>query len=272
MDTQPSLSWLEIHPENYMSDGGLDHKYLAAIAEVYPISMHGVGMSLGSAGGVNSEHLQQLQKLVERYKPAQISEHIAWSHGQGAHLNDLLPLPYTHESLQITCDNINKVQDALGQTILVENPSTYIDFEKQDFSEPEFLHALTQKSGCGLLLDINNIFVSASNNTFDPYEYINQINADSVGEVHLAGHSIVPLTDYKEIRVDDHSSEVCPQVWALFQYFIRSTARAYPTLIEWDTNVPSLERLNKESQKALKAMQYALQNTLKNGSNKGEAS
>lgn len=259
LTAQPPVSWLEIHPENYMSNGGLDHKYLREIREQYPISMHGVGMSLGSATGVKEDHLAKLKTLVDQYQPAQVSEHIAWSHGQNEHLNDLLPLPYTQDFLTKICSNIHHVQDTLGREILVENPSTYIDFEQQDYSEPEFLKEITTKTGCKLLLDINNIFVSASNNTFDPYQYLNEINPESVGEIHLAGHSIVPLTEFKEIRIDDHSAEVCPQVWALFQYFIRTTQRAYPTLIEWDTNVPSLERLYKESLKALKAMQYALQ-------------
>lgn len=259
LSTLPDVGWLEIHPENYMSDGGLDHKFLREISQHYPISMHGVGMSLGSANSVCEDHLQQLKRLVDTYQPAQVSEHIAWTQLDGTHLNDLLPLPYTNETLNILCDNIEKVQSTLGKTILVENPSTYIDFENQDYSEPDFLKAIAKRSGCGLLLDINNIFVSASNNAFDPYEYLNQIPADSIGEIHLAGHSVVPLTEYKEIRIDDHSREVSPQVWALYQHAIRFNNRAFPTLIEWDTNIPSLEILVKESKKAHKAMQYALQ-------------
>lgn len=259
LTTLPDIGWLEIHPENYMSSGGLDHKYLREISQHYPISMHGVGMSLGSANGVSDSHLQNLKKLIDTYQPIQVSEHVAWSEHQSTHLNDLLPLPYTNEALSVICENIDKVQATLNRTILVENPSTYIDFEHQDFSEPEFLSAIVKQTGCGLLLDINNIFVSASNNTFDPYEYLNNLPADPVGEVHLAGHSVVPLTEFKEIRIDDHSSEVSPQVWALYQHFIRINNRAFPTLVEWDTHIPSLEVLVKESKKANKAMQYALQ-------------
>jgi len=242
--------WLEVHPENYMGAGGLPHDYLTRLADRYALSMHGVGMSLGSADGVDETHLQRLKILVDRYQPAQVSEHLSWSHWNATFLNDLLPLPYTKESLAFITANIQKVQDTLGRTIIIENPSTYIDFKRSDYSEPDFFKRIVATTGCGLLLDINNVFVSASNNTFDPYQYIDDYPTPYVEEVHLAGHSIKPLTDTKSIRIDDHGSPVRPEVWHLFDHFIRKVGRALPTLIEWDTDIPELTTLLHEASMA----------------------
>ncbi len=163
LSTKPKLDWFEVHPENYMGAGGLPHKYLSEIQQHYPLSMHGVGLSLGSADGVEANHLNALKQVVERYQPAQVSEHLSWSHWHNTFLNDLLPLPYNKESLQIVTDNIDKVQNTLQRTILVENPSAYLGFNHSDMSETDFFNELVTRTQCGLLLDINNVYVSANN-------------------------------------------------------------------------------------------------------------
>ncbi len=258
LDTPNAIAWLEIHPENYMGAGGPPHRYLSALKERYPLSMHGVGMSLGSVDGVNTEHLQRLQQLVQRYEPESISEHVSWSHWNSIYLNDLLPLPYTQESLKVICNNIDKVQNTLGRRILIENPSTYIAFNSNEFSEPDFFSEIVKQCDCGLLLDINNVFVSASNNTFDPYEYINAFPLQHINEIHLAGHSVQQLSNGKDIRIDDHGSEVNDDVWQLFEHFLKLTQRAIPTLIEWDTHVPALSTLLAQANKAEKFIHHAI--------------
>jgi len=250
--TQPDIGWVEIHPENYFCAGGPPHRYLEKICEYYPLSMHGVGLSLGSTNGVTESHLNALQKLVQRYQPAQVSEHIAWSHWNQQYSNDLLPLPYTKESLEILCDNIEKVQTQLGRRILIENPSTYISFPENEFLEEDFINLVCKRSGAGLLLDINNVFVSAWNNNFDPSHYIDTINKNCIGEIHLAGHSITPLNNGKTLRIDDHSSEVKTEVWQLFEYFLSITQVPAPVLIEWDGDIPPLINLVGEAEKAEK--------------------
>lgn len=246
----PPVGWFEIHPENYMGDGGPMHRYLRAIREHYPLSMHGVGMSLGSADGIRQEHLTQLKSVVSHYQPEQVSEHLAWSHWNGVFLNDLLPLPYTEESLAVVCNNVDRVQSLLNRRILVENPSTYIDFSRGDYSEPEFISLLCKKTGCGALLDINNVFVSAQNNDFDPSDYLNQFPLEAVGEIHLAGHSVVDLTENKKIRIDDHGSPVIDEVWNLFDQVIARMQTPPPVLIEWDTDIPEFNSLLAEAEKA----------------------
>lgn len=250
LETTPDIGWLEVHPENYMGAGGPPHRYLQAIREHYPLSMHGVGMSLGSASGIDPDHLRNLAALIARYQPEQVSEHIAWSHWNDIYLNDLLPLPYTQETLTTICDNLDRVQTALGRTILIENPSTYIDFLQTDFSEPDFLNQIGKITGAGLLLDVNNIYVSAMNNDFDPYWYVDNINLNNVEEVHLAGHAIQALAHNISIRIDDHASAVTPDVWKLYEHLITNANRGFATLIEWDNDIPTLETLMNEAQKA----------------------
>ena len=255
--TQPDIGWFEIHPENYMSDGGLDHYYLAQITERYPLSMHGVGLSLGSYEGVDTEHLQQLKKLIDQYKPAQFSEHLAWTKNNGHHLNDLLPLPLTHEALSTVVQNIHQAQEHLNTTILIENPSTYIDFDQHDYSEAQFLNALCEKTGCGLLLDINNIVVTCSNHNLSIDQYFNEINPNYVGEIHLAGHKNIAITPEKIIKIDDHGSKISDQVWALFENFISQARQHFPVLVEWDTDIPSLDTLVDQSTHAKQLMHNA---------------
>ncbi|MBX2858537.1 MAG: DUF692 domain-containing protein [Cellvibrionaceae bacterium] len=254
LQRKPELSFLEIHPENYMVEGGLQLYYLEKIRHHYPISMHGVGMSLGSAQGVDDQHLDKLCHLVKNTSPALVSEHLSWSHGQGAYFNDLLPLPYTEESLQLLKSNIHKVQDKLQRNILVENPSTYITFANDELSEQAFLRTLCEQTGCKLLLDINNVFVSTSNHQQDPRAYLAQYPFEYVEEIHLAGHSVYPLVDTKTIRIDDHGSEICDDVWQLFSEFFPNCKTAIPVLIEWDTNPPELDVLLQQAETAKKIL------------------
>lgn len=249
LDQHPSIGWFEIHPENYMGDGGPPHRYLTAIRERYPLSMHGVGMSLGSVDGIDVQHLQSLLKLVSRYQPGQVSEHLAWSHFEKKFHNDLLPLPYTDESMETAVANIIQVQDALGRPILVENPSSYLEFHDSAYTEPEFLAELTRRTDCGLLLDVNNVYVSACNQGFDAYQYLMRIPWERVGEIHLAGHAINQM-DGVQVRIDDHGSPVKEAVWTLHEQALRLLGRRVPVMIEWDTDVPKFEVLLGEAAKA----------------------
>ncbi len=256
IETLPNIGWFEVHPENYMCEGGPPHRYLSKIREHYPLSLHGVGMSLGSE--LDEQHLAALKKLADRYQPEQISEHIAWSQQGGNYLNDLLPLPYSDESLTFISENIDNAQAYLQRKLLVENPSTYIAFSEDHYSEPDFINTLCKKTGCGILLDINNVFVSASNNGFDPYQYLDEISSEQVAEIHLAGHSLVTLANNTNLRIDDHGSAVKNEVWQLFQYFITRAKKAFPSLIEWDTDIPELSVLQQEAEKANTAVTKAL--------------
>ncbi len=244
----PDIAWFEIHAENYMGAGGPMHKYLNAIRQNYPISIHGVGLSLGSATGLSTGHLNRLQHLVNRYEPGMVSEHLSWSRHRDTILNDLLPVPYTKESLKIFSQNIDQMQMTLQRQILIENPSSYFELIDSDFTEHEFLVTLAKQSGCKLLLDVNNIYVSACNHGFDAKEYILSIDSTLVGEIHLAGHS-VQQTQSGTVRIDDHGSTVCDAVWQLYQFTLAHIGNR-PTLIEWDTDVPSWQVLNQQAQLA----------------------
>ena len=255
LDNPKAIGWLEIHPENYMTEGGLDHQYLSEIRKHYPLSMHGVGMSLGTQDKLNTKHLTNLKQLVDCYQPCRVSEHLSWSHWQQNYFNDLLPLPYTKESLELICRNINQVQDFLQRPILIENPSTYIEFSENDFTEPAFLKEIIEKTGCKLLLDINNVYVTCFNHNQNTHDYIEQINPNHVEEIHLAGHTLMPLIDEKKVRVDDHGSMVDNAVWELYRYFLVRSEKSFPTLIEWDTNIPDVKTLLSEAAKATKIIQ-----------------
>ncbi len=240
--------WLEIHNENFLNAGGARLAMLDVIAARYPISCHGVGLSLGSAEGLDQAHLQRLARLFERVKPALISEHLAWSVVDGAYLNDLLPVPYTVEALRIVCDNVSRAQDAFGRKILVENPSSYVQFSESTMPEWAFLAELAHNTGCGLLLDVNNVYVSAANNAFDAAEYLRHIPADAVGEIHLAGHSIDD-GGTERILIDTHSTYVSDPVWALYAAAMKHVGHK-PTLIEWDLDLPAFDELQKEAARA----------------------
>lgn len=240
-------TWLEVHPENYMGSGGAPHHYLSKIREHYPLSMHGVGMSLGSSEGCSETHLKKLKNLVDRYQPEQVSEHIAWSHWNAHFFNDLLPFPYNEETLSVLCENIDRVQSALQRTILVENPSTYIDFSNNTFTEQALFSELTKRTGCGILLDINNVHVCAHNHGFGAEEYIKNFPLKAVEEIHLAGHSVKPLIDDLTICIDDHGSHVSDAVWKLYEFTLNLVQRPIASLIEWDTDVPELATLLEEA-------------------------
>ena len=260
LERKPDLAFFEIHAENFMSPGGAHHRYLEQIAEIYPLSIHGVGMSLGSASGLSGQHLKQFRDVVERYSPWLISEHLAWSGEGGFYLNDLLPLPLNDESLDIVADNVKAMQDYLGRKVLVENPSTYMAFTGSDIPETEFLAELANKSGCGLLLDVNNVYVSGKNMGWSVDAYLKDIPSSLVGEIHLAGHTVKQLENNVEIRIDDHGSEVSAPVWDFYLDLINRIG-ARPTLIEWDTDIPNLEHLLGEAGKAKNIMQTAASKT-----------
>ncbi len=249
---RPAAAWFEVHPENYMADE-------AALAELervrahYPLSLHAVGLSLGSAAGVDAAHVARLRDLSDRLAPGLISDHLSWSVANGDYLPDLLPLPYTEEALAIVCRNVEQVQQALARTLLIENPSTYLCYAAADMSEAEFLAAVVQRTGCGVLLDINNIYVSARNQRRDAREVLRHwsqaLDRRSVGEMHLAGHAVVATADGAELRIDDHGDRVCADVWSLYEAAIAHFG-VLPTLLEWDTRLPDFTVLQQEAQHA----------------------
>jgi uncharacterized protein (UPF0276 family) len=242
--TRPAVACLEIHAENYMG-GGSARRDLEAVRRDYPISIHGVGLSLGSAAGLDPRHLNRLRALVDRVQPCLVSEHLSWSVAEGAYLNHLLPLPYTVESLALVAGHVDQVQTALGRRILVENPSSYLRFRHSTIPEAEFLGELVHRTGCRLLCDVNNMYVSAHNLGLDAHAYLAGLPADSVAEIHLAGHSVNDA-DGRPVLIDDHGSRVPSAVWALYA---RALARfgPTPTLIEWDTELPPLGVLLEEA-------------------------
>lgn len=245
--TRPALSWLEVHPENYLG-GGPAARALEAIRADYPLSFHAVGLSVGSAEGVDRRHLNRIKGLVDRFQPAMVSEHLAWSQAGGAYLNHLLPLPYTEESLAAVCRNVDEVQTTLGRRVLVENPSGYLRFAASTIPEPEFLSALAARTGCGLLCDVNNIHVTAENLGLDARAYLAALPGDAIGEIHVAGHSVNEAAG-RPILIDDHGSPVSHAVWTLYEEALRRFGPR-PTLVEWDTAIPPLDTLMAEARRA----------------------
>jgi len=250
--TQPTVAWLEVHTENYLGGGPSAHT-LERVRSSYPLSLHGVGLSLGSAQGLSLEHLLRVRDAVRRFEPGLVSEHLSWSTVGGAFLPDLLPLPMTEEALDVVCRHVDQAQTALGRRILVENPSTYLQYLHSTIAEWEFLAAVAHRTGCGILCDVNNIFVSASNHGWDARRYLRALPAAAVGEIHLAGHSVRSLPAGGSLRIDDHGSHVAPEVWQLYSEAL-DLFGAVPTLIEWDNNVPALEVLLTEAGKAARLM------------------
>jgi len=245
LEERPAVAWFEVHPENYMG-GGTPLAYLEAIRRDYPLSLHGVGLSLGSADGVDERHLSRLQRLIERVEPGLVSEHLAWSAIDGTHFADLLPLPLTEDALAIVCRNIEVTQDRLKRRILIENPSSYLRYCHSTIPEWEFIAAVAARTGCSILCDVNNIYVSAYNHGFDARRYLRSLRVACIGEVHLAGHTLREFDDGRSIRIDDHGARVCPEVWALYAEAVALFGRI-PTLIEWDTDVPPLAVLLEEA-------------------------
>ena len=238
--TRPAVPWLEVHPENYMS-GGPALVLLDAVRREYPVSLHGVGLSLGTAEDIDARHLSRLRSLVDRLEPCLVSEHLSWSTAGGAYLNHLLPLPYTDETLDVVADHIDEVQNALGRRILIENPSSYLRFRHSSMAEPHFLAELARRTGCGLLCDVNNIYVSAWNVGLDAGSYLDALPVPAIGEIHLAGHAANDA-DGRTILIDDHGSPVTAPVWKLYQRALERFG-SVPTLIEWDTDLPELSVL-----------------------------
>jgi len=245
--SRPRIGWLEAHTENYLG-GGPAVRALARLREEYPLALHGVGLSLGSAEGLDARHLGRVAELARRVEPALLSEHLSWSIAGGRYLNHLLPLPYTEESLGVVADNVLRAQEAFGRRVLIENPSSYFRFRHSPIPEPEFLAALARRTGCGLLCDVNNVFVSCRNFDRDPAAYLDALPAEAVGEIHLAGHSRNEV-EGRAVLIDDHAGPVAPAVWALYAHALTRFGPR-PSLIEWDTEVPALPVLLAEARHA----------------------
>ncbi len=248
IETKPNPLWFEVHTENYMSDGGPHHRYLETIRTDYPLSFHGVSLSIGSAGPLNKDILKRTKKLIERYQPSLVSEHLSWSVVGETYFNGLLPLPYTEETLQLVINHVNETQDFLNRQILIENPSTYLQFINTVIPEYEFLSEVAKQTGCGLLIDVNNLYVNVRNHRCDANEWLTNIAPKYVQEIHLAGHH-VNIIDEQEILIDDHGSKVCEAVWDLYQLALHLFGPT-PSLIEWDTRVPSFDILLREAEQA----------------------
>ncbi|MEQ8250967.1 MAG: DUF692 domain-containing protein [Oceanibaculum nanhaiense] len=247
-DARPDIGWFEVHPENYMVEGGPRLTALARLRADYPLSLHGVGLSLGSVAPPDLGHLKEFRRLIDRFDPGLISDHLSWSAEGGTYFADLLPLPLTEEALDIVCRNIVIAQDVLRRPLLIENPSVYVGFEGAEMDEPEFLIQLARRTGCGLLLDVNNAYVSGRNMEYDPAAYLDAFPGDLIGEIHLAGHTIERHPE-GELLIDTHSTAVPAPVWQLYEALIARIGPR-PTLIEWDNDVPSWPVLAAEVQKA----------------------
>lgn len=253
-DERPAVAWFEVHAENFMA-GGMLAEDLDDIAQAYPISLHAIGLSLGSATDADDAHAHAhaLRRLIERYSPCLVSDHLSWSETDGAHLPDLLPLPYSEEALEVTARNIERVQEIIQRPLLIENPSLYLEPSGSLMSESEFLAKLCARTGCGVLLDVNNIFVTAHNLGRDASQtlgaYTEALPHTAIGEIHLAGHAEVRLRSGATARIDDHGSAVREEVWRLYRRLIAAIGPR-PTLIEWDTNIPGLDVLMAEAASA----------------------
>ncbi len=244
LETQPAVGFIEVHSENYFGDGGLPLHYLEQARARYPLSLHGVGLSLGSTAPLD-DHLRRLRTLVERFEPTLVSDHLCWGAAGDLHLNELLPLPYTQEALDLVVARIGIVQDALGRQILVENVSTYLEYTHSTLTEVEFLAAVAERADCGILLDVNNLYVSARNHGWDTDNYLKALPADRVWQLHLAGHSLRRFGDV-ELRIDTHDGPVAAEVWTLYEQTLARLGPR-PTLIEWDADLPPLDTLCAEA-------------------------
>ncbi len=249
LESRPDIGFFEVHAENYMGAGGPPHRFLSAIREFYPVSMHGVGLSIGADRPLDRNHLRRLKELVARYVPGLFSEHLAWSSHDCGFLNDLLPLPYTTQSLARVVDHIDEVQEVLGRQILLENPSTYLAFEESTYAETDFIATVAQRTGCGLLLDVNNAYVASVNQQWNPFSYIDSYPLTAVQEIHLAGHAQEADEKNRPLLIDTHDRHVASVVWNLFARAIHRTGPV-PTLIEWDSNLPDWPTLKAQAELA----------------------
>ncbi|PSL21789.1 DUF692 domain-containing protein [Shimia abyssi] len=248
------VAWLEIHAENYMGAGGRPLAQLRHLSERFAISMHGVGLSIGGEGPLDGDHLARLKHLNNWLQPVVFSEHLAWSTHDGAFLNDLLPLPYTKDTLTRVSDHIDQLQNTIGRQMMLENPSSYLAFAESTWSEPDFLREVSDRTGCGLLLDVNNVFVSATNLDYDPRAYIAEFPLDKVGEIHLGGHDEDEDEHGHVLLIDSHGKPVVDPVWALLDHVL-SLSGPRPILIEWDNDVPEWGELHAEAARASKALE-----------------
>ncbi len=237
VDERPDVGWFEVHAENYMGAGGPPHAWLDTIRTDYPVSVHGVGLSIGGDRPLDRSHLARLRQVVERFEPVLVSEHLAWSTHDAGYVNDLLPVPYTREALDRVVAHVSEVQEHLRRTVLIENPATYVRFHDDEMSEVDFLEALARRSGCGLLLDVNNVLVSATNHGFDAVAYLEAFPMPAVGEIHLAGHARTVDDRGEVLCIDAHDRAVDATVWALYRRVL-SRAGPRPTLVEWDADIP----------------------------------
>lgn len=248
----PDVDFFEVHTENFIADGGASLDFLSKVNDKYDLSFHCVGLSIGSFDGVDKDHLRDVKKLLDQFKPILFSDHLSWSGSKKiGHSNDLLPLPLTKEAFEVFKNNVDEVQQFCGRKILIENPSAYLEFENKELGEVEFLNKLVEQTKCGLLLDINNIFVGAKNFKFDAKKYLDEINFNAVGEIHLAGHSIYEFKG-KEIRIDTHSTNICDEVLELYRYFVKKSGGNFPTMVEWDQDIPEFQELLLELEKVKK--------------------
>ncbi len=249
VETFPSMGFFEVHAENYMGEGGPPHHYLTAVREHYPLSLHGVGLSIGADLPLDRRHLRRLKALIERYSPALFSEHLAWSAHDAGFFNDLLPIPYTRETLDRVADHVDEVQDTLGRQMLLENPSTYLAFAESTYSEVDFIAEVARRTGCGLLLDVNNVHVASTNHEWDSFAYIDEFPLAHVREIHLAGHAREEDEKGRALLIDTHDRPVDPIVWDLYRHAVGRIGPV-PTLIEWDARIPDWVTLQAEAERA----------------------
>lgn len=249
LETVPDVGFFEVHAENYMGAGGPPHRYLAAIRERYPLSLHGVGLSIGGDRPLDRDHLARLKALITRYEPALFSEHLAWSTHDAGFMDDLLPVPYTRETLARVCQHIDEVQEFLGRQMLLENPSTYLAFVESTYDEVDFIAEIAKRTGCGLLLDVNNVHVACTNQQWDSIDYIDRFPFTLVQEIHLAGYTQEADEKDRLLLIDTHDRPVSQIVWELYSKTVSRTG-VRPTLIEWDTDVPSWLELKAEADRA----------------------
>jgi uncharacterized protein (UPF0276 family) len=249
IETLPAIGFFEVHAENYMGAGGPPHRYLSAIRERYKLSLHGVGLSIGADRPLDEDHLQRLKQLIERYKPGLFSEHLAWSSHDAGFLNDLLPLPYTAETLARVVEHLDQVQTTLGRQMLLENPSTYLAFAESTYSEIDFIAEVVRRTGCGLLLDVNNVYVASTNQQWDPIAYIDAYPLAHVQEIHLAGYTREADDRGRPLLIDTHNRPVDEIVWDLYAHAV-GLIGPVPTLIEWDADVPAWPTLKQEADRA----------------------
>jgi uncharacterized protein (UPF0276 family) len=252
----PGVGFFEVHAENFFCAGGPRHRYLTTFREHHPLSFHGVGLSLGGAQAPDPAHLGRLRELLSRYEPQAFSEHLAWCRGPQGHLNDLLPLPYTRESLTLVAEHVEQLQNALGRRVLIENPATCLRFHDDEMNEAAFLRQLVAMSGCGLLLDLNNVYVAAVNHGYDADDYLRALPLEAVGEFHLAGHARRTDADGRALLIDSHDAPVDPAVWSLYERCLALTGPR-PTLIEWDGNLPDWNVLRDQAAQAQRRLDAA---------------